>query len=78
MVWGALYKIINLNLNFHHVPVIVVLCMHRQMHLFRQCTFYWDLGNVVWVPVLSPPLKWKKQYGVCVSIQTLLVSSKHY
>ena len=41
---------------FHHVPVTVVLCMHCQMHLCRQCTFYWDLGNVVLVPVLLPPL----------------------
>ena len=41
---------------FHHVPVRVVLLMHHQMHLCRQCIFYWDLGIVVGVPGLLPPL----------------------
>ena len=57
----------------HCVPVRVVLCMHCQRHWFRQCIFYWGLGNVVQVPVLLLPLNGEKQYGVLKSTQTLLV-----
>ena len=47
--------------------------MHHQRHMCRQCTFYWGLGNLVYMPVLLLPLNEEKQYGAQESTQTSLV-----
>ena len=62
-----------LEILFHCVLARVVLCMHHQMHLCRQCIFYLVWLGAVWVPVLLPLLSGKAVWLCGGSAQILLV-----
>ena len=57
---------------FHHVLVRVLLHMHCQMHLCRQCISYLGLGCAVWVPVLLPLLTLSMLHVTIVAISHLV------